>query len=255
MASVEEKQVPKATAVEVSKIDVTLLAGRPVMLFCEQFPGKPMKAHVALANDHELFVCRSHSGQPIDNLVTNQKVVFRVTYKGQELSIPGLLKSADSNRYRVALGKKLMPLMRRQFTRITYTSPVTLATVSATTFRRSRLSRLRWLKTETVDISSGGTLIDFSTCLINPTFLLFHLETTEFSFPALLLARVLYSLPRENGSFHVGLEFIIREEYPRYFPPATIKELPAVAREYGDQKRLELNQEIQVWKEKHETTE
>ncbi len=234
-------------AIDAFRVDLTLLAGREATLYTEQFPGQPLKATIALANDREVHIDRGTSAHAIDNLASGQKVVVRVGYKGQHLSLPAVLNRVDGHRYRIALGKKLLPLTRRKYARIDYRSPVKLALMSATTFQRSRLGRLRWLETVTINISSGGSLIDFNTCLVNPTYLFFHLQSLDFSFPSLLLAQVVYSLPLEDAGFRVGLRFIVKEAQPRHFPPATIKELPPVVHEYGEAKRTELDQEIVAW--------
>ncbi|MEW5993427.1 MAG: PilZ domain-containing protein [Candidatus Zixiibacteriota bacterium] len=241
----------KQAAIDTACIDLTLLAGQEVTLFSEQFPGKPLTSRVALANERELTIDRGVGAGQIDNLVANQRIILRVNYKGEHLNIPAILKRIDGGRLCVVLGKKLVPLTRRNFTRIAYASPVTLAVMSATTFRRNCLNRLRWMETETVNLSGGGVLISFSGCLMHPTYLFVHLDMAEFSFPALLVTQVVYSLPKEDGSFSVGLEFIVREDQLQHFPPATISEFPATVHEYGEQRRQEVNREIELWKQKN----
>lgn len=247
MTSSPEQTRPKQPPVDASRFDFSLLVGHELTLFSEQFPGKPLKSKVILARDGELSIDRSGGCGLIDNLVNNQQVTMRVTYKGQQISVPATLKRSGGGGCRIIMGDKVMPLSRRRFTRVFLSRLVKLAVIPVSTFNRNKLARLRWLETVTINISGGGALIDFSSCLENPTYLFMNIDLAEFPFPPLMLAQVLYSLPRDNGHFHVGFEFIVREEREKRFSLTTLKQLPQVVFEYGERKRLELDNMITAW--------
>ena len=249
MTSGQAQKDLKPSAIDASCFDFSLLVGREVTLFSSQFPGKPLKSRVVLANNQEISLDRSGGSSLIDNLVSNQKITVRMGYKGQQLTIPATLKRGDGGKCRIVLGKKVVPLSRRRFTRAVITRPVKLAAVPISTFHRNKLGRLRWMETVTVDISGGGALIDFSNSLVSPTYLFLHIELEEVFFPSLVLGHVLYSLPRDKSNYHIGLEFIIREDREKHFPPSTLKQLPMVVFEFGKNERIELNKRIFAWKQ------
>jgi len=248
MTPVAERPGQERFAIDASRLDFSLLIGGELTLFSEQFPGKPLKSRVVLADNREISLDRSGSSGLIDNLVSNQKVTLRVGYKSQQISVPATLKRNDGGKCRLVLGEKVVPLSRRKFARAKISRPVKLAAMPAATFRRNKLARLRWIETVTIDVSGGGALIDFSSCLVKPTYLLLNLELKEFSFPSLVLGQVLYSLPRDAGNFHVGLEFIVKEASQMHFPLATLKQLPPVVFKYGREEQFGLNKKILTWK-------
>jgi len=247
MTSSPEQTSLKRPAVDASHFDFSLLVGHEVTLFSEQFPGKPLKSKVILARNGEVSIDRSGGSGLIDSLVSNQKVTMRVMYKGQHISVPATLKRSSGGKCRMIVEDRVVPLSRRRFTRVFLSRPVKLAVIPVSTFSRNKLARLRWLETVTVNISGGGVLIDFSSCLEKPTYLFLNIDLVEFPFPPLVLGQVLYSLPRDNGHFLVGLEFIVREEREKRFSLTTLKQLPHVVFEYGKQERVELNNKITAW--------
>lgn len=238
------EQNPVSVAVDAARIDFSLLVGREATLFSEQFPGKPLISRVIQAGDREIVIDRkSHSGM-IDNLVNNQKVIIRVPYKGQQVTVPAILKRAGKGKCRLLVGDKIVPLSRRRFARMVLSRSVKLAVMPVSTFHRKKLATLRWLETVTLDISGGGVLIDFSNYLENPTYLFMNIDLSEFSFPSLVLGQVLYCLPRDTSHFSVGLEFIIRESSGHHFPATTLRQLPRAVLAYGEEDRMELNKKI-----------
>lgn len=230
--------------VDSSRFDFSLLVGHELTLFSEQFPGKPLKSKVILANDREITIDRSGGSGLVDNLVSNQKVTIRVPYKGQQVAVPATLKRSAGGTCKMILGDRVVPLLRRRFTRVVMSRLVKLAMVPVATFNPEKLARLRWLETVTINISPGGTLIDFSCCLESPTYLFMNIDLNEFSFPALVLGQVRYSLPVETGHFHVGVEFVVKETRHAHFPLATLKHLPRVVFEYSEAQRSELNNKL-----------
>jgi hypothetical protein len=244
----------KRPAIDAACFDFSQLVGRDVTLFSDQFPGKPLKSRVVLASDREISVDRGTSAGFLDSLVSNQKIIIRMDYRGQPLSVPAVLRRTEGGRCRILLGRTVVPLSRRRFTRISLACPVKLAVVPVSTFSREKLSRLRWLETVTVNFSSAGSLIDFSSCLSRPTYLFLHIDMHQFSFPSLVLAQVLYSLSRDSGSFHIGVEFITREVQEKHFSAPTLRQLPPVVFGYGEKDREQLNEHILAWKQETDTS-
>ncbi|MFH1374795.1 MAG: hypothetical protein ABII79_13485 [bacterium] len=233
--------------VDALRLDLSLLVGREVTLFSEQIPGKPLVAKVILVSEGEISVDRSGGVGLIDSLVSNQKVTLQVTYRGQQLSLPAILKRSAGGRCRVIIGRQAMPLSRRRFTRVTLVRPVRLAAMPLMTFSRDKLSRLRWLETETITVSGGGTMIDFNSGLENPTYLFMNIDLADFSFPPLVLGQVLYSLSGDDGHFNIGIEFVLKEGSEQRFPLTTLKQLPPAVMDYSEHKRIEVNERITAW--------
>jgi hypothetical protein len=242
-----EQTKSKRSIVDASRFDFSLLVGKELTLFSEQFPGKPLKSKVILASEGELSIDRSGGSGLIDNLVSNQKVTMRVNYKGQQINVPATMKRSDGGKCRIIIGNKVVPLSRRRFTRVCLSRPVKLAIIPVSTFNRNKLERLRWLETVTISISGGGVLIDFSSSLEKPSYLFLNIDLAEFSFPALVLGQLVYSLPRDDDHFNIGLEFIIREAGKKHFSLTTLNEFPQVVFQYGKQERIELNNKITAW--------
>lgn len=247
MTSSPEQTRPKRPAVDASRFDFSLLVGHELTLFSEQFPGKPLKGKVILVSNGELSIDRSGGSDLIDNLVSNQKVIMRMAYKGQQISVPATLKRSNGGKCRIIIGNTVVPLSRRRFTRVFLSRPVKLAVMPVPSFRRSKLARLRWVETVTINISGGGALIDSSSYLENPTCLFLNIDLGQFSFPPLVLGQVMYSLPRDAGHFQVGLEFIVKEMRDNRFPLPILKQLPRVVFEYGEQERSQLDNKITAW--------
>ncbi|HWR83620.1 MAG TPA: PilZ domain-containing protein [Candidatus Deferrimicrobium sp.] len=234
-------------AVDTSKFDFSLLVGRELTLFSGQYPGRPLKSKVVVARGGEIAIDRGGGAGLIDNLVNNQPVTVRVEYKGQQVTMPATLKRTGNSGCRLILGEKVMPLSRRRFPRALMCRPVKLAVMPVATFQRSKLAHLRWMQTVTVDVSAGGTLIDFSSALEYPTYLFLHLDLEEILLPALVLGQVRHSLPMDAGHFRVGVEFIVREARDKHFSIVTLKQLPAQVFEFDELKRQTFNKTVMAW--------
>lgn len=232
--------------IDSSRFDFSLLVGRELTLFSDQFPGKPLRSKVILANNYEITIDRSGNSGLIDNLVNNQKVTVQVAYKGQHLALPATLKRSGAGSCKIILGAKVLPLKRRKFVRVAMSRSVKLAVVPVATFNSQKLARLRWLETTSTNISSGGALIDFSSYLESPTYLFLNVDLNEISFPELVLGQVRYSLSRNTGHFLVGVEFIVKEVGQGLFPRMTLKQFPPAVFEYNKAQRSELNTKLTV---------
>ncbi|MFQ5454383.1 MAG: hypothetical protein ACE5D6_09390 [Candidatus Zixiibacteriota bacterium] len=63
----EEKKSP-GDVIDSFQMDLSLLVGREVIIFSEQFQGKPLKTKVILVNDKIMSLDRSGSNGLIDDL-------------------------------------------------------------------------------------------------------------------------------------------------------------------------------------------
>ncbi len=250
MTSSAQQTRPEESHLDATQFDFSQLVGHNLMLFSKQFPGRSLKSRVVLVSDREITIDRSGSSGLIDSLVNNQKVTIQVDYKGQQVAVPATLRRNATGACKIILGEKVVPLRRRRFTRVTMSCPVKLAAVPVATFNPQKLAHLRWLETVTINVSPGGTLIDFTSRLESPTYLFMNIALKDFSFPSLVLGQVLYSLPGETGHFHVGVEFIVREIRQRRFPRITLKRLPPEVFEYNEAQRRKLNNNLAAWMQK-----
>ncbi|MFQ6007543.1 MAG: PilZ domain-containing protein [Candidatus Zixiibacteriota bacterium] len=244
MSSTKQVDLLDESGIDSSRFDFSLLVGRPLTLFSQQFPGKPLMSRVVLANDREVVIDRSGGMGLIDSLVNNQKVILRIEYKGQQVAVPALLKRSAGGTCKMILGEKVLPLKRRRFVRVAMVRPVKLAVLPLINFEPKKLTRLRWTETVTINISPGGALIDFSSCLERSTYLLINMALEESFFPSLVLGQVRYTLTEEIGHFQVGVEFIVREMGHQRFSSLMLERLPPVVLEYSESKRNELNNRL-----------
>jgi c-di-GMP-binding flagellar brake protein YcgR len=243
--SIAPDSVPE-NAIDSSRLDFSLLVGHTLTVFSDQFPGKPLKSRVILANEREIVIDRSGGLGLVDSLVNNQQVTIRVEYKGQQVAVPAQIKRSAGGACKMVLGEKAVPLRRRRFVRVAMACPVKLAVVPLATFDPRKLARLRWVETMTISLSPGGVLIDFSSCLENSTYLLMNIGLEDFAFPSLVLGQVRYTLPGEIGHYRVGVEFIVKEAGQERLSSLTLKRLPSSIFEYDESKRNELNDKLKT---------
>ncbi len=218
--------------VDIARFDFSTLVGHKITLFADQFPGKPLASRIVVANGNTIAVDRSGAAGLIDNLVNNQPVVVQVQYKGEPVSVRATVRRTDGGGCKIYLGDTVVPLLRRRFRRLPLVRTVRFATLPMTTFSTKTLSMLRWVETDTVDVSGGGALIRFTSALEYPTYLFMNVACSEAGFPSLLLGQVRYSIAVETGRWHVGVEFIPRENRRKHFAFATIRQMPAAVFAY-----------------------
>lgn len=242
-AKVAEKGNEKM-AIEAIELDMSSLVGRKIMLLTEQFPGKRLTSKILSANQEMITVDRSGGGGLINDLVSNQSLFVQFGYKGQRVSVKGTVKRSSGGRCALLLDKKVVPLLRRRFMRVPVDSNVKLAVYPEKITGPSQLKRLRWMETELRNISCGGALIEHSGCFNVGAFMLVNINVPEIPFPSLLMSQVRHCNHLGDGHFHVGVEFIVRDTYEKYFSPAVVKNFPAIVLEYSEKKRDDLNKQI-----------
>ena len=233
--------------INVSALDLSSLVGREIKLFSEQFPGKEIMSRVVLAQDRELVIDNGGKSTQIDNLVHGQTVILQFVYRGQAVSVKASLRRSAGNSSHLVLDDRVTPLSQRKFRRIPIEQLVRLAAFPPLTFRRTNLSRLRWIETHLINFSSGGALVAIPGYLERGVYLLASIELGQPAFPPMILGQVRHCFAVDSGAFHVGMEFIVTEVGKRQLPPPTMKELPAVVLSYDARQREHLNKKILAW--------
>lgn len=227
-----------------SLLDTSLLVGHSVVLFTEQFPGRMLRSRVLSTSEGQVEIETGSKFDLIENLVNHQSVVLQFEYRGEEISVKALLKRSSGGRCFLKLEDEVTPLQQRRFVRRPFSVPVRLAAFPKVTFRPAALNRLRWMATDTVNISSGGTMVVVPAVLHRDVLLMMNLEVEPLTFPKLLLGRVRHCFQAENQYYHVGVEFVTSDEARRMFPPAKSRELPPSIFSYSREDRDQLNRQI-----------
>lgn len=233
--------------IDISKIDISSTVGHKITLFSDQFAGQSLISRIVVATGNTISLDRSGGFGLVDNLVNNQKVIVKLDYKGEEIAILGTLKRVNRGGCKVQFDDKVQPLFRRRYPRAFLHCPINLAAVPIQSFSSSRLSKLRWMITNTVNLSGGGALLDFSSYLESTTYLFMNIDFKEILFPSLLLGQVCHCQQMEDGHFHIGVEFIPREEQERHFSTTVVRQLPTALATYDDVQRFLLSKKIVAW--------
>ncbi|HOD65165.1 MAG TPA: hypothetical protein PKM94_00600 [candidate division Zixibacteria bacterium] len=234
-------------ALEIERFDLSTLVGRKVTLYAEQFPGKPLTSRVTVAAGKAITIDRSGHAGLIANLVNNQRVVLQIVYKGEPVSVSAVLRRTEGGGCRIYLGDTVTPLRRRRFCRVPIACPFRLAALPIARLAPTGLSRLRWLETETVNLSGGGALIVFTSVLEPRTYLFVNVGGPELGFPSLLLGQVRHSSAVETGRWHVGLQFIAREDRNGHLPFPTVRPMPGSVFALDQRMQREIERKLIAW--------
>ncbi|MCK4605996.1 MAG: PilZ domain-containing protein [candidate division Zixibacteria bacterium] len=231
---------------DTSSLEISLMVGRRVVLLCDQMPGKPLQAKVIQADQMSMSIDRGGEEGLIDSLVSDQDVTVRFNYKGQQISVPAVFKKSAVGKSSLILGPRAMALTRRRFTRLNLVQPVKLAMLPSPPPPSNRISRLRWLETDTINCSGGGMLIDLSSVLDKLSYLIMNIQLDRSLMPPLLLGQVRHCQQSGIGHFHIGVEFIVDNLKTEHFSPSALKRLPPALFEYTAAIRDELNRQLTV---------
>lgn len=246
MSERDQDQPMESTAIDISDVDLSSLVGHEVVLFTEQYEGKPLAAKVILVANGAITVDRSGANGMIDSLINNQKAIVQFVYRGQRISVDATLKRTGGGKCNLLLGEKLVPLSRRRFTRYDMNRAVKCAVLPSRDFDPQRIGKLRWIETDSIDFSSGGVQLCLPKQLNQTTYLLLSIDMRDVGFPALIIGQVRYAYAIDRFRYRVGVEFIINETKEKHFDTAAIKKFPPVVFEYSDARRKELNKELAV---------
>ena len=228
----------------VTRLDTSELVGRSVIIFTEQFPGRMLRSRVLSTANGQVELDSGSRFAAIENLVNHQQVILQFAYRGQEISVKAQLKRSSGGRCFLQMGDEVTPLSQRRFYRAHMTVPVRLAAYPKVVFRPTELSRLRWIQTETVNISSGGSLLEVPTLLQKDVLLMLNLDFKRIALPQLLLGRVRHCFPTEQQAFQVGVEFVVRDDAQRLFGNSRRRQLPPSVFAYTRSDRELLNRRI-----------
>lgn len=233
--------------IDADLIDLPSLVGREVTIFSEQFPGIPLYSRVVLANNSTLMIDRSKSADRFDNLLNNQQVILQFSYRGEQVSITAVLKRKPNGSCSLLLGNKVLPLTPRKFHRYVMQCPTRLAALQAVASSMKGLSQLRWMETETINLSCGGLMLDMNCLFRSDTMLLINVEAQEFCIPKLMVAQVRHYHQARDGHFKIGIEFLMKKESQICLKGSAISDLPSTVFEYDFDVRFEIDRKLQAW--------
>jgi c-di-GMP-binding flagellar brake protein YcgR len=224
--------------IEKERIDQSELVGRELKIKSEQFPGKALNSKVVGVSGDNLIIDRSGSGGLVDDLISNQDIMVFVDYKGEPVVFQSKIVSPAKGRLQIPLASKLIPEINREFERITLTTDIRLAYFNNTAISTTRLNKLRWIETNTVNISGGGMLVQIPANLDSDFYMILHLGLLNLDIPRLLVGQVRHSHLNDENKFNIGVEFIIRETFKKTLPRGLIRNLPQDLFSFDNRGRL-----------------
>jgi hypothetical protein len=230
--------------VQVQSLDLSQLVGFQVRLFSKQFPAKELYVRIGAAVGQRLVAEGTQRNEVIDNLVNHQTVVLQFPYRGEEITVRAKLNKSNGGRCAFDLEDRATPLSQRRFRRISLNCKINLAPFPSTGVLGRKLDRLRWMETDIVNFSAGGSLLTVPTVLHETVRLIVNVRTSEFEFPQLLLAKVRHGYQFDELTCRAGIEFITREQAERLLSPFQMAEMPSVLFTYPNHRRDDLNRAI-----------
>ncbi|MBD3401826.1 hypothetical protein GF420_02940 [candidate division GN15 bacterium] len=239
--------VTSGKEIDALRLDLSCLVGHTVSIYSEQFPGTELQTRVMAYAGRDVHISNAGSGGKIDNLVHRQTVVVKFAYKGQQIAVRAKLKRSQGGRCFLALDERVVPLAQRRFVRMPMVRPVNLAPYPNSSFGPVDIARLRWIQTESINISSGGALVQLSNYLQPDIYLLMHFDLPKKLLPDLVLAKVRHCYQIDFSGYKVGVEFVVREATRKAFPRNRLENLPPAVFSYTASDREKRNYEIQAW--------
>ena len=237
---------PTPRSIQALRLDLSILVGNVISVYSDQFPGHVLETKVLSYVNRELLVNSGGSNGKIGNLVSRQQVVLQFPYKGQRIAVRAEFQRSKGGRCYFTLNEDVTPLAQRRFRRYPLVTSVDLASYPVNAFGKVELSRLRWLKTDTVNFSSGGALLTITSVLQEGTYLLMHFNLQEDWLPSLILAQVRHTYQVDHARFRTGVEFMVREVCNERVRHARLQELPPTVYSYRSNDRERLNQLLQA---------
>ncbi|MCX6827516.1 MAG: hypothetical protein NTV06_09695 [candidate division Zixibacteria bacterium] len=130
--------------------------------------------------------------------------------------------------------------MRRQFVRFGLSKNVRLTFFDDVNIGFIRLSKLKWLETNTIDIGGGGMLVKVPVFVSEDDYVVLNLGIEGFSMPKLLVGRIRHKQRDEENRTNIGIEFIVREGNSLLLPKSLVQNLPPQLFDFDEHKRKEL---------------
>jgi len=228
-------------------LDVSCLVGYEIKIYSKQFPGRELRSKVLSTHGLEITADSGRNCRLIDNLVNQQKVILQFPYKGQDLAVRAQLKRSNGGQCRFVVDKHIVPLSQRKHHRLNLRLAVQLAAYPILTYGHRDLSNLRWIATDSVNVSSGGMMVNLPGFLEREVYILIHINWDESHFPPLVLGGVRHCFQADDGQFMAGIEFIIKEVGQKLFAPDRLRELPPTVLDYTSKQREKLNRKFLLW--------
>jgi hypothetical protein len=223
--------------IKSSEIDYSKLVGREIRIRSEQFPCRVLSARVVAVSDNNLVLDRSGSSGMIDQLIANQTIEISFDYKGEPVAFNSKIYIPRVGRLQVPIALDVAPQIKRQFVRLPVSGKVRMTFCDENNIGSARLSKLKWLETETMNIGGGGMLIGAPLFAAKDDYMIFHLEIENAAIPQLMVGRIRHKGRGENNLTRIGVEFIIREHCGEKLPNALLKSLPLKLFDFDERMR------------------
>ncbi|HDL03585.1 MAG TPA: hypothetical protein ENH25_05585 [candidate division Zixibacteria bacterium] len=224
-----------------AEMDCSELVGRQVKMKTNQFPGKVLTTRIVGVNGAKLLMDRSGSSGLVADLIHNQDVEVHLSYKGEPVVFCSKIAVPHKGKLQIPLAETVFPVVHREFQRVEIEKGIKLACFDSTHITVVRLNRLRWIETNTINISAGGVLVEMPIHISEDYYMIVHLGFVEASIPELIVGRVRHCRPGRNNHFNTGVEFIVKENYQRVLPRSMIRNLPIRLFDFDESSRLSLN--------------
>ncbi len=232
MKSSSSSATSPSEGIDAHLFDLASLVGREIVLYSEQYPGKPLSTRVIMVNNSSMAIDRGKSSGLIDELINNQKIVLQFEYRGELVSVNAILNRSANGQCTLSIADKIIPLTRRRFDRFPMELSTRLAVFNIKTFDPHKIGKLRWLETRTINISCGGLLLEMSSQIRRKTYFLLNIELKDIYFPKFIIAEVRHGLQSDEGGYRIGMEFVVNEKKARHFSQFIIQSLPESFFEY-----------------------
>ena len=223
------------------KNDLSSLVGREITIISDSFDNSSLKTKVVLVNGSNLSIDRGGHDVLVNKLNSGERVIVQFNYRKQRVAGYAHLSLSAMGRCSLVLDDHIEPLNRRMFKRFWKPYRVNCAILPQVNVTAEKISKLRWLKTESLNFSSGGLLLEVPSNLTEQTYLLLNIETDGLTFPELLVGQVRYSIPTDSYAYNAGIMFIVNELKEKHFSSLVLKKLPSPAFLYTKKQRLELD--------------
>lgn len=220
---------------DAGRMDLSSLVGHEILLVSDRFDQQLVRSRIVLVHDRTLSLDRGNAD--MEQLADNDPLLVQFDYKGQRVSLNASFTRSDTGKCTVVLGDQAVPLSVRRFHRFTMSLPIRCAVVPIRSFNAEKISRLRWVETESLNFSSGGVQLILPYHLHSGTYLLLCVEAEELAFPTLVLGWVRFAYPDANLRYRTGIEFITDNMRGDHAGVAGLQRLPASAFQYRAQDR------------------
>ncbi|UCD94048.1 MAG: hypothetical protein JSU69_09795 [Candidatus Zixiibacteriota bacterium] len=229
------------TVIHSKDIDFSELVGREIEMRTEQFPGKSLTSKVLSITGDNIVIDRSGPEGLIDSLIHNQEVEVLVNYRGEPVIFNSKIAIPSKGKLRIAVAEELFPVTNRKFERIEIHQEVRLTYFDDISIVTTRLNKLKWIETKTVNISGGGMLVEIPVNLTADFYMILNLGLEGVDLPDLMVGSVRHSRPAMASLFHIGVEFITRECYRQKLPKSLVRNLPQKLFEFDNKSRDNLD--------------